>query len=518
VGVLRKRLAVLGVVGLASGLSVAGPAIGRTRPAVKGTPPARKGTRTVARRTASVTSGPRVQVVQTSADLRQALTMLPALRFSSHRVRPGPLITVDSGLRYQPFRGAGGALTDSSAWLIGTQLRPGTRAWLMRHLFGSSGINLNLIRLPIGAADFTAGRAFYSYDDVPAGQTDPALAHFSIAHDQAYIIPVLRQAVRLAERPFILASLWSPPGWMKSNDSMANPAGVGTLLPADYGVLAQYFVRFLQAYQQAGLPVQAITPQNEPGQPSIYPGLTETETEEAAFVSGDLAPALRAAGLRTRIFGFDSNWSGEAQFAGGLLSSPAAPDLAGFATHCYFGSPTAMAALHAIDPKLEELVSECAPGGLNFPVPELEIASLREWATGVELWNLALDPRGGPVQLPNYGCQGCRGIVTVNPGTHGVSFGRTYYQLGQLTRFVKPGAVRIASNNFVTYSSPYLGAEFPSFGLDDVAFRNPNGSEALVTYNGGRDPVTFSVRQGRRAFTATLPSGSMSTFTWRPGG
>ena len=250
-------------------LSVAASAPARTHP---GSKPAR-----TLRRSARIFYGPRVRVVQTSADSGQALTVLPELRFSSRRVPRRRVITVDRSVRYQRFRGAGGALTDSSAWLIGTQLRPGTRAWLLRHLFGPSGINLNLIRLPIGAADFTAGRAFYSYDEMPAGQTDPTLAHFSIAHDQAYILPVLRQAVRLAERPFLLASMWSPPGWMKSNDSMANPQDAGTLLPEDYGPLAQYLVRFLEAYAQAGVPIQALTPQNEPGQPSIYPGLNETE-------------------------------------------------------------------------------------------------------------------------------------------------------------------------------------------------------------------------------------------------
>jgi glucosylceramidase len=461
--------------------------------------------------------GPRIDVVQTSANLHQALTAAPALRFSSRPGPADPLITLDRGVRYQSFRGAGGALTDSSAWLIGTRLRPGTRAWLLRHLFGPSGINLNLIRLPVGAADFTAGGAPYSYDDMPAGQADPALSHFSIAHDLAYVIPVLRQAAALAQRPFILASPWSPPGWMKSNDALGNVAGTGTLLPADYGVLAQYLVRFLQAYRQAGIPIQAVTPQNEPGQQSTYPGLTMTEPQEATLIGSDLAPALRQAGLRTRIFAYDSNWSGEAPFARALLRSPAGPDLAGFATHCYYGSPTAMATVHRMAPGLEAIESECAPGGLSSPVPELEIASLREWATGVELWNLALDPRGGPVQPPNYGCLGCRGIVTVNPATGGVSLGRTYYQLGQLTRFVRPGAVRIASNNFVTYAYPFLGADIASFGLDDVAFRNPDGSEVLVTYNGAPAPVTFSVREARQAFTTTLASGTMSTFTWRPG-
>lgn len=494
-GSVRRKLGTVGAAAVALTLGVTGPALARHAP---------------------ITYGPRVLAVQTSADLAQALTPLPELRFSSRRVPRGRQITISANVRYQRFRGAGGALTDSSAWLIGTRLRPGTRAWLLRHLFGPSGINLNLIRLPIGAADFTAARIPYSYDDVPAGQTDPTLTHFSIAHDLAYIIPVLRQATALAERPFVLASMWSPPAWMKANDSLGNPADAGTLLTTAYEPLAQYFVRFLEAYRQAGVPVQGITPQNEPGQPTTYPGLNETAPEESAFLAADLAPDLHAAGLRTRIFGFDSNWSGEVPFAQQLLSSPAAGDLSGFATHCYYGSPTAMATVHGLAPALEQIESECAPGNLNFPVPEAEIAGLREWATGIELWNLALTPRGGPVQPPNYGCPGCRGIVSINPATGAVQFGPAYYELGQLSRFVAPGAVRIASNNFVSYAYPFLGADIASPGLDDVAFRNPNGSEALVTYNGGWTPVTFSVHEGPRAFTATVPPLAMTTFSWRP--
>jgi glucosylceramidase len=303
---------------------------------------------------------------------------------------------------------------------------------------------------------------------------------------------------------------------MKSNDSLSNIADTGTLLTADYPALAQYFVRFLEAYSRAHVPIQAITSQNEPGQQTLYPGLNETESEEAAFIGDDLAPALRRARLGTRIFAFDSNWSAEPDFVGPLLNSAAGHDLAGVATHCYYGSPSAMAAVHSLDPSLEQIESECAPGMLRFGVPELEISDLRNWATGVELWNLALDPRGGPVQLPNYGCRGCRGIVSIDSANGDVRFGPTYYQLGQLSRFVTPGAVRIASNNFVQYTYPFLGAPIATPGLDDVAFRNPDGREALVTYNGGPAPVTFSVREGRRAFPATLPAGAMTTFTWRP--
>ncbi len=486
------------------GLGGAGPAGAKSSPTVAKAP------------AGPITFGPRVKVVQTNPGLHQALAPRPGVRFSSQAPRSGPVITVHNRTRYQHFRGAGGAMTDTSAWLIGTQLRPGTRAWLLRHLFGPTGINLNLIRVPMGASDFTSQRYAYSYDDQHHGQTDPTLSQFSIAHDLPYIIPVLRQAIALAERPFVQATPWSPPGWMKTNDAMGNWGNGGRLLPQAYAPLAQYFVRFLQAYARQGVSVAAITPQNEPGQQSTYPGMAWTAAQEAGFIATYLTPALSAAHLHPGIFADDGIWIGAARFGSTVLASPAAADLAGFATHCYYGSPTVMATLHQINPRLEQIESECAPGSLHFPVPELEIASLRNWATGIELWNLALDTHGGPVEAPNNGCHACRGIVTIDPATDNVTFGPDYYDLGQLSKFVRPGAVRIASNNFVSYAYPFVGADIASRGLDDVAFRNPDGSEVLVAYNGAAKAISFSVQEGHRYFAAKLPAGAMTTFTWKP--
>ena len=170
-------------------------------------------------------------------------------------------------------------MTDSSAWLIQNGLAPGTRAWLMRRLFGAGGLHLGLMRIPMGGSDFTATETPYTYDDVAPGLTDPKLSHFSIAHDNAYIIPALREA--LAENPklFTVASPWSPPAWMKSTDTLGNALDtIGNLLPSAYAPMAQYFVRFIDAYRAAGIPITAITPQNEPGQNSTYPGLNMDES------------------------------------------------------------------------------------------------------------------------------------------------------------------------------------------------------------------------------------------------
>jgi glucosylceramidase len=468
--------------------------------------------------------GPKVEVVLTSANLHQALTSQAPLQSSTAAPKKQtPLIDVSEKLRFQTIKGVGGAMTDSSAWLLFHELDGGTRAWLLRKLFGVGGIALRFVKVPIGGTDFTAAGVPYTYDDLAAGQTDPTLADFSVAHDDAYILPALRQALRLDHHAFVLATPWSPPAWMKTSGILGNPSSdLGWLKQADYGLMAEYIVKFLRAYAAAGVHVDAITPQNEPGQQTGYPGSSMSESDEATFVQGSLKPALTGAHLSTQIYGYDfSWWPPSTGFAWGLAGSPAAPDLAGIASHCYFGSPAWMAAMHAQHPALDQIVSECAMGTLPFSTSELEIASMRNWASAVALWNLALDQNGGPVQPPNAGCAGCTGIVTIDDTTRRVTFTRDYYQLGQVSKFLAPGAVRIGSNNFVTYRYVPTGVDqaspFASPGLDDVAFQNPDGTRVLVAYNSATTPIKFAARDDGYYFRYTLEPGATATFAWKPG-
>ena len=207
-----------------------------------------------------------VEVVQTTRDLSQRLTHLAGLRFGGPLPTGVAVIHVDDAVRYQPVTGVGGAITDTSAWLLHNELPPRTRAAVMANLFGAGGIHLGYMRVPMGASDFTKGKRPYSYDDLPPGQSDPSLSRFSVAHDDAYIVPTLRQMLAINPHVQILASPWSPPGWMKANDALGNPAERGLLLRSAYGPLARYFVKFIDAYAARGVPIAAISPQNEPGQ------------------------------------------------------------------------------------------------------------------------------------------------------------------------------------------------------------------------------------------------------------
>jgi len=458
-----------------------------------------------------------VEVVQTTINLSQAMTRLADVHFRSTKPpRNAVLIHVNPNVRYQSISGFGGALTDTSAYEIWDETNATARNELMDDLFSHAGIHLNFIRVPMGATDFTHTETPYSYDDLPPGKTDPKLTHFSIAHDEAYILPLLRQMLAIDPHVELLANPWSPPGWMKANDALNNIGQKGVLLNQDYGPLAKYFVKFIQDYAAAGVPIGSITPQNEPMNPTIYPGMQLTEPDEARLIRYYLAPALAAAKLHVQIYGNDLGLSAGAlglSYGQALPRSQAAPDLHGIAWHCYHGTPLGMTVEHNMFPRLNEIMDECSPG-LTPSISETVISSLRNWASAVVLFNLALDPQRGPVQPPNHGCPPCTGESTVYAPSGNYSLNINYYQLGQASHFIDSGAVRIGSDNDVSYNiagkDPYIATP----GLDDVAVANPNGSKVLVVYDNSRKPIHFGVEWQGRWCSYTVPAYATVTFEW----
>jgi len=437
-----------------------------------------------------------------------------------------PTVVVDPGRTFQTMSGFGGAITDSSASVLYT-LTPQARASAMASLFSSStGDGLDYLRQPIGASDFATSD--YTFDDVAAGQKDYNLKHFSIAHDQAQILPLLREAAQLNPSLQILATPWSPPAWMKTGDSLIG----GRLIddPKIYRAYATYLLNFIQAYRANGVRVDTITVQNEPQNraPAGYPG-TDMPSWQEEKVIADLGPMLHQAGLTTKILAYDHNWTEHPNdaastppdetadiddYAQQVLDSSAAKYVSGTAYHCYYGDPSAMTALHDQYPTKDIYFTECSGSQSSDPANtfsdtvkwharNLIIGATRNWAKTVINWNVALDPSGGP---HTGGCATCTGILTVNAdGT--VTRNAEYYTLGALARFVKPGAVRIASTSFGT--TGWNGQ------VMDVAFRNPDGSTVLVAHNENDNPQTFAVREGNETFTYNLPGGALATFVWR---
>ncbi len=430
---------------------------------------------------------------------------------SSRRV-----VSIDTRVRYQRVTGVGAAMTDTSAWLIYDELSPAARSRLMGDLFGSSGIHLAFTLVPMGGSDYTRTGLPYTYDDVAAGHADPALASFSVAHDEAYILPALRQMLAINPRAKVFATPWSAPAWMKANDALNDIGLLGAPLHADYQPLAAYFVKFIQAYSSGGVPVSAIAPANEPNSPAPYPAMSFPEPDEAEWVANYLQPALAAAGLHPEIYGYNAGWE-SAAYAQQLISSRAGADVGGIAWHCYNGAPTIMSAIHKLAPAIDEMVTECSPGLSPYPIAEVMIGAYRNWASTVMLWNLALDPFGGPVEPPNTGCPHCTGLVTIDEAHHRASLLPSYYQLGQLGRFVQPGAWRVASPSFVAYYQQTIpfAAERVTPGLDDVAFLNPDASKVLLAYNTSTAEIPFTVNWSGRSFTYVLAPRATVTFRWK---
>jgi glucosylceramidase len=452
-----------------------------------------------------------VAVLLTDPAAHVALAPAPPLTLTTGAPPAGlPVITLAPTVRGQRISGFGAAMTDSSAALIEGDLTPAARQALMTELFSPAELDLRVLRVPIGASDFTANGVPYSYDD---GPPDPTLRRFSIARDRAAVLPALHQALAVDPHLSLLATPWSVPAWMKSNDSLDNVANRGTLKPAAGGEYGAYMIRFLQAYRAAGIPIAAITPANEPGNPTSYPGMNIPPAFESALINAALAARLHRAGLHVQIYGADLGW-GSPAYARAIASGDAARNLAGIAWHCYYGPPTVMGAVHLLDPRLGVIVSECSPGISTVPISEIVIQSLREDASEVLLWNLALDPAGGPVQAPNRGCPGCSGLVTIDPASHTVTPTLSLDELGQASEIFAPGAVRIASNTFVSDHYVGPGRDYLSAGLDDVAAVEPDGSLALMVYDHSPAPITFAVADGGAYFTDTLAAGATASFHW----
>ena len=228
---------------------------------------------------AAPAQGPAAHVWVTTPDGTQRLSDRGSVEFRAGG-SPNLTISVDPSRSYQTMDGFGASITDSSAHVL-SRLDGRTRRATMKRLFSpSEGAGLSFLRQPMGASDFVAGD-FYTYDDLPAGRTDYDMSKFSIAHDREEIIPLLRQALALNPRLKVIGSPWSAPAWMKTNGSLIG----GRLIddPRIYAAYARYFVKFVQAYARAGVPVYAVTVQNEPQNrnPSGYPGMDLPVAQEA---------------------------------------------------------------------------------------------------------------------------------------------------------------------------------------------------------------------------------------------
>jgi glucosylceramidase len=413
----------------------------------------------------------------------------------------GSGITVDENTRYQQFVGGGASFTDTAAWLLNSSgaLSASTRDTVMRSLFSpTQGIGLGFVRNPMGASDLA--RYSYTYDD---GAADPTLSRFSIAHDLADVVPLTRQARALNPDLKTMASPWTAPAWMKDNNNVVQ----GWLQAQYYGAYAQYFVKYVQAYQAQGVPVDYVSVQNEPTCCAGYPSMNWNGSGLAYFTKTNLLPALQAAGLSTKVLALDWNWDQYGAYAAPTVDDAAIrthPNFGGIAWHGYGGDVTAQTTVHNQYPALSAFDTEHSGGTWIGNQQQEDMRNIvdytRNWGRTVTKWSLAVDQNMGP---HNGGCGTCTGLVTVHNGdsrSGQVDYTIEFYTMGHLTKFVRPGAYRIAS----TASST----------VPNVAWRNPDGSKALIAYNDTGSTQTVRVNWGGSSFSYALPTKTSATFTW----
>lgn len=394
--------------------------------------------------------------------------------------------------------GFGFTLTGGSAQLL-HQMSTDKRAALLEELFGTkeNGIGISYLRIGIGASDLS-DRVF-SYCDLPEGQTDVQLETFSIEPERKDLVPILKAILKINPGIKIMGSPWSPPVWMKTNGKSIG----GSLKPVFYGAYARYFVKYIQAMQQEGIPIDAITVQNEPLHPGNNPSLLMLPHEQAEFIKKHLGPAFEKNDLTTKILIYDHN-ADRPDYPIAILNDPEARKyIDGSAFHLYGGTVEAIREVHDAHPDKHVYFTEQwigAPGNmaedLKWHVKNLIIGATRNWCRTVLEWNLAADPRQKP--HTEGGCTACLGALTIDGDA--VTRNTAYYIVAHASRFVRPGATRIFSNTAVS--------------LPNVAFRNVDGSTVLVVLNEGENAATFRVKMGVKTFVHTLAGGAVATYVW----
>jgi glucosylceramidase len=407
----------------------------------------------------------------------------------------GSVIELNPDKEFQEMLGFGAAFTDAACYTF-NRLEPSAREALFRELFHPAEMGLNVCRTCIGASDYST--EVFSYDE---GEPDPEMKRFSIAHDEAYVLPMLREARKQNPDLFLFSSPWSPPGWMKAGGSMLG----GSMRQHSFAPYALYFVKFLQSYAAQGVAIQAVSVQNEvdTDQDGRMPACLWGQEYEMGFVKNHLGPALQKNGLSTKIWILDHNYNLWGRAVAELDDPAVRKYCNAVAFHGYVGTPDQMSKLHEAYPDAQLSWTE---GGPDYTDPNYatEWASwgqtftqaINNWCRSVTGWNLALDEKG----RPNIGPFPCGGLVTIHSQTREVTKSGQYWAFAHFSRNVRRGAKRFESRGSVP-------------GLEHVGFENPDGRRVLVLSNVG-DAKTVTLKQATKVVELSIPANSMTTILW----
>jgi len=401
-------------------------------------------------------------------------------------------------IQFQQIEGFGYTLTGGSAYLL-HQMPVQNRLAILKELFGKgpNDLNVNFLRISIGASDLDA--TVFSYDDLQEGEVDPDLIKMTIAKDQEFLIPILKEIQSIQPNLKLIASPWSPPVWMKDNGKSKG----GHLLSKYYETYAQYFVKYIQLMRAEGLQINAVTIQNEPEHGGNNPSMLMTAVEQNAFIKNHLGPAFKKQGLQTEIVIWDHNADNPNYPIQILNDSVTKSFISASAFHLYLGHESALSKLHQAYPDKKIYFTEqwtgargSFAGDFMWHMEHIVIGTMTNWSSMVLEWNLANDPTYGP-HTPG-GCTECLGALTIDGSDlkRNVSF----YIIGQVAPFIPAGSARIQTKS--------SNAQIKSIG-----FKRPDGKKVLVALNTGKETV-FTIDFEQKKYNFTLPEKSASTIVW----
>lgn len=406
-----------------------------------------------------------------------------------------PKIEVDPTQTFQSVDGFGYTLTGGSVEVL-NELTPAKRKALLQELFGkgANAISVSYLRLSIGASDLDED--YFSYDDVPAGQTDVSLSKFSLEKNRA-LISMLKEILDINPKIKIIATPWSPPVWMKDNQSSVG----GSLIPEFYNVYAKYFVKYIQEMAKNGITINAICPQNEPLNPKNNPSLLMTSPQQLDFIKNHLGPEFSKNNIKTKIVVYDHNCD-VPEYATDILKDPeAAKYIDGSAFHLYGGEVSAMGKVHDAFPNKNLYFTEQWTGSksdfkgdLNWHVRNVIIGTMRNWSKIALEWNLANDENFNP-HTPG-GCTECKGAITVSDKDN-FSRNVSYYIIAHASKFIPPNSVRIASTQTEKVAS--------------AAFKTPEGNMVVILQNDSATPDQISIRFNGKNAPVRLEGQSVAT-------
>ena len=452
-------------------------------------------------------AAPTVSVVLSTHDQTSLMAPQQSVVFGTSPASTNQLF-IDESQQYQTIEGFGAAFTEASAYLLEQVVPTSALPQTLSDLFTrtGSGIGLSFMRNPMGATDLA--QKVYSFDDNGGTPDLVTLPNFSLAGlDQTYVLPLVQKAKQLNPQMKLMANPWSPPGWMKNTNTMDG----GSLLASQYTAFTNYFIKYLQAYQAAGVLPDYISLQNEPlNDTTGYPSMYMDATTQTTVLRDYILPALTAANLPTKVFVYDHNWD-TPSYPDTVLYDPvirASPQVAGVAWHGYAGTPGMQQVVANFFTTKGTWETEHSGGPFTldqFTTDFTEITHvLRNSSKSFVKWGLALDQNHGPnlaVDVPGMGgCAICNPIITVNNPSGTVTKTVEYYTLGHYSKYILPGAIRVWSSDTPTVVS--------------VAFINPDNSRALIAFNNAASSQTFQVQWGSQNFSYSLPGHAAATFSW----